>query len=268
MHLGSEVEAIEQRLGQLLDSPVVGCWIRGVRGEPGFWSRPVFELYGLEPCETVPPIEIILKQLDAPAQAAMWQSVERCAQGGKPFALDYTVRTADGKKRILKSCGQLSRSATGEAVIIGTVQDLSDVQPLRTELQRLAKTLRDSSFKAGRPDGLSTRQWDRIQQLIDRCGAVNISVDEMADRVALRPAEFSRRFRETTGETPHRYLLRVRLERASQALRHRERSIAKVAIDFGFFDQSHFTRQFKRRYGLSPRRFAEVMREGGESGAE
>ena len=263
MHFVSEVEAIEQRLGQLLDSPVVGCWIRGLRGEPGFWSQPVFELYGLEPCETVPPIEIILRQLDARTQTAMWQSVEGCAQGGKPFSLDYTVRAADGKTRILKSCGQLSRSATGEAVIIGTVQDLSGIQPLRTDLQRLAKMLRTSSLKAGQPEGFSTDQWDRLQQFIDRGGAANVSVSEMANQLALRPAEFSRRFRTTTGETPHQYLLRVRLERASQALLGlRERSIARVAVDFGFFDQSHFTRQFKRRYGLTPARFAEVMGTG------
>ena len=66
-------------------------------------------------------------------------------------------------------------------------------------------------------------------------------------------SHFSRTFKHITGETPHQFALRLRLERASAALaRSSSVGIASIAAECGFFDQSHFTREFRKKFGITP----------------
>lgn len=59
-------------------------------------------------------------------------------------------------------------------------------------------------------------------------------------------------FRATTGMTPHRYVLKRRLERARQLFEQVEFSIAEIAIMCGFSSQAHLTLAFRKEYGLTP----------------
>ncbi|MGE8638798.1 MAG: helix-turn-helix transcriptional regulator, partial [Achromobacter sp.] len=52
--------------------------------------------------------------------------------------------------------------------------------------------------------------------------------------------------------TPHAWLVRLRLERACAALATERVSVAQVAADVGFYDQSHFNRAFRMAYGAPP----------------
>lgn len=66
-----------------------------------------------------------------------------------------------------------------------------------------------------------------------------------------------RSFRKATGMTPHAYLLNQRVERARRSLASGA-ALAETAIDCGFFDQSHFTRVFKRHTGLTPGQYRDA----------
>ena len=63
---------------------------------------------------------------------------------------------------------------------------------------------------------------------------------------------FARTFKQATGMAPHQYVLRTRIERAKGLLLQGKFSVAEVAMRVGFFDQSHFTRYFKRIVGVTP----------------
>jgi len=65
----------------------------------------------------------------------------------------------------------------------------------------------------------------------------------------------ARQFRTMLGTSPHRYLIMRRLEKARRLLAG-GRSLAETALDTGFADQAHFTRHFKKAYGLTPGRWA------------
>ena len=73
----------------------------------------------------------------------------------------------------------------------------------------------------------------------------------MASQVGLSAAHFSREFKRSTGLTPWDYVVRIRLDRAREALMNGLCS-ATVASQFGFADQSHMARLFKVRFGVSP----------------
>ena len=61
-----------------------------------------------------------------------------------------------------------------------------------------------------------------------------------------------RRFAHSFGLTPHAWLVRLRLERACAALAGSGLSVAQVAAEVGFYDQSHFNRAFRVAYGAPP----------------
>jgi AraC family transcriptional regulator len=63
---------------------------------------------------------------------------------------------------------------------------------------------------------------------------------------------FARTFKQVTGMPPHQYILNARVERAKHLLLQGKLTIAEIASKVGFFDQSHFTRYFKRFVGVTP----------------
>ncbi|MGJ7609393.1 MULTISPECIES: helix-turn-helix domain-containing protein [unclassified Variovorax] len=87
-----------------------------------------------------------------------------------------------------------------------------------------------------------------------------ISVAEIADACNLSRSYFIHAFRETTGQTPHQWLIAQRLERAQTLLMDFERPLADVAAACGFADQSHFTRVFSQYTGTPPGTWRRKMR--------
>jgi len=92
----------------------------------------------------------------------------------------------------------------------------------------------------------------RARDLADRRYAEALDVPELARAARLSPAHFSREFARAFGETPHRYLLTRRLERAAALLRTTDRSVADICMTVGLRSVGSFTTSFGRLYGLSP----------------
>ena len=65
-------------------------------------------------------------------------------------------------------------------------------------------------------------------------------------------SHFSRAFRQSTGLSPHQWLLKRRVDQAKSLLRDRTLSLSDVALSCGFGDQSHFTRVFTKLTGITP----------------
>lgn len=90
----------------------------------------------------------------------------------------------------------------------------------------------------------------------------DITLKEIADAVGLSPFHFARLFKQTLGVSPYQYVIRQRIERAKQLLARGDQPLSSVAIDVGFYDQSHFTLHFKKVCGLTPRQYALQFRHG------
>ncbi len=113
----------------------------------------------------------------------------------------------------------------------------------------------ERATETGRP-----RWIDRCLEILSASVESGVSVAEVAALVNLHPVhvsrEFRRRFRRTIGE--HLELLRV--EAACALLAGSDEPLTDVAARTGFADQSHFTRAFKRRIGLTPGRYRRLTK--------
>ena len=100
--------------------------------------------------------------------------------------------------------------------------------------------------------GLGSVRLRRIKEFVDAKMEDDLTLCEMAQSVELSTAYFSRMFRKSTGETPHQFLLRQRLERAKMMLRSADGRVMDVAVACGFKSQQHFAQVFRHVYGVSP----------------
>jgi len=100
--------------------------------------------------------------------------------------------------------------------------------------------------------GLGPARLRRIADLVYARLEDELGLDELAQSVGLSTAHFSRMFRKSTGETPHQFVLRQRLERAKAMLRAPDARILDVAVACGFKTQQHFAQVFRDLCGISP----------------
>jgi AraC-like DNA-binding protein len=92
----------------------------------------------------------------------------------------------------------------------------------------------------------------RARDAMDRANADPLDVRAVAAVAHISEAHFSRSFRATFGETPHRYLQRRRVERSMFLLRETDRSITDVCLDVGFTSLGTFSRMFREIVGETP----------------
>jgi AraC-like DNA-binding protein len=89
-----------------------------------------------------------------------------------------------------------------------------------------------------------------------------LKLPEWAASLGMRPGEFTRRFRHTTGVSPYAWFMQRRIEWAKELLRQPKNSLCDVALSCGFSSQSHFTAAFHRRVGSSPARWRQAAVNG------
>ena len=100
--------------------------------------------------------------------------------------------------------------------------------------------------------GLGAARLRRVKELVQAKIEYDLSLDEMAESVGLSTAHFARMFRKSTGETPHQFVLRQKIERAKSMLRAREARVLDVAVACGFKTQQHFAQVFRDVCRVSP----------------
>lgn len=109
---------------------------------------------------------------------------------------------------------------------------------------------------------LSRSQEARAKEMLRSKIDASMSIAEIAGACDLSRSYFIHAFRETTGQTPHQWLIAQRLERARTLLMEFERPLADVAAACGFADQSHFTRVFTQSTGTPPGNWRRRMQVG------
>jgi AraC family transcriptional regulator len=176
------------------------------------------------------------------------EALERHLQQPLPdFSGLHTRVLMDGRLRTLVL-------AIAEEVESGSPSGRLYTDSLMTALlARLARLPEDGAGERLR-GGLSERQVETVRTYVREHIAATLTIDELAKLVHLSRFHFARSFQVSVGCSPHEFVLRERIARAQDMLRHSrgEVTIADVARAVGFCDPSHLSRHFRRVVGVSP----------------
>ncbi|MHC0430613.1 helix-turn-helix domain-containing protein [Streptomyces sp. O3] len=100
--------------------------------------------------------------------------------------------------------------------------------------------------------GLAPRRLAEVVDFIHANLSRRVTLAELAAVAGVSESHFTRVFKVSTGQSPHRYVTRRRLEHARRELIRTSRPIADIATEAGFADQSHLTRTMRRFDGSTP----------------
>ena len=107
----------------------------------------------------------------------------------------------------------------------------------------------------GNKGGLALWQLERATDTLEAHIDRHVCVGEVARECNLTASYFARAFKVSTGVTPSQWLVNRRIAEAKTLLSTTPKTLSEIALDCGFTDQSHFTRVFAGRVGLSPGRW-------------
>lgn len=85
------------------------------------------------------------------------------------------------------------------------------------------------------------------------------SMAELAKIAGMTERSLQRTFHQATGNSPHSYLLQLRINRAAEQLRNTSKQITEIAFEVGFNDSNYFSRQFKKRMGSTPLEYRNIV---------
>jgi AraC-like DNA-binding protein len=98
----------------------------------------------------------------------------------------------------------------------------------------------------------SRRKMRQIEDYVQNALSSDIPVDDIASHVGMSRAQFARRFKATTGITPHQFVMEARVRAAKALMADRGSSLAEIAARTGFASPSHFTTVFQRLVKMTP----------------
>jgi AraC family transcriptional regulator len=99
---------------------------------------------------------------------------------------------------------------------------------------------------------LPTPVLKKILDYITDCSNAELTLAHMASLVHVSPYHFERLFKESMGQPVHKYVLAQRLKKSYRLLLGSNLTIAQIAAEAGFADESHFIRRFKAQFGVPP----------------
>ena len=99
---------------------------------------------------------------------------------------------------------------------------------------------------------LAPWQQQRVTQMMRERLFEGISITELAEACGLSTGTLVRGFKKSTGVSPHQWLLYRRVDRAIELMSEPDTSLAQIAFSAGFSDQSHFSRVFAQKMGVTP----------------
>lgn len=135
------------------------------------------------------------------------------------------------------SSGRLYGEGLATALAAHLIQSYSSTPRLLPELYR------------GLPDPIFKRLVAMIEDRLHE----DLGLAELAAEAGLSQSHFSSLFRQTTGISPHRYIVRRRVERAFSLLQSTSLPPSDIAAAVGFYDQSHLTRHMRQLLGITPK---------------
>ena len=135
----------------------------------------------------------------------------------------------------------------------GTLYAESLIAALATRLLYAARVEKQPVKRTVSP--LTPRQLRRVLERMQADLSANLNLATLAAESGYSRAHFLRTFRAATGQTPHDYLMELRLSKAQALISNRSMPLIDIAAACGFCSHAHLTTTFRLKFGLSPSKY-------------
>jgi AraC family transcriptional regulator len=137
-------------------------------------------------------------------------------------------------------------------------------------LEGLAMELVAACSRAlGRCEERTVPNWlRRVRDMLQEHLSGRLGLSELSATAGVHPSHLARSFRKHFRCSIGEYQRKARIQRAMEKLTSSTAPISEMALELGFFDQSHFSRAFKCEIGISPRQFQRLHRPGAPDTSE
>ena len=108
--------------------------------------------------------------------------------------------------------------------------------------------------------GLPIARIRKIEDYVRSHLLETISLETLAELAGLSPFHFSRMFKQSTGMTPLKFVIRERMLRAQQLIRETSGSFIQIALEVGYTNPSHFAQVFRRTVGMAPAEYRRLLK--------
>lgn len=217
---------------------------------------------GRQTTEHFPPDSILIHELSKPLEAYIGSSFDILFLHIKRTALDSLAHQIGALpvERLYCNPGTIDPVLAGLGrVLLSALTEPNTMHILFVDQVAMAVNLHVAQHYGGlvlpsltARRGLTPGQEKRAKECLTGLRGSDVTISDVAAECGLSRSYFIKSFKESTGKTPHRWLLEHRLSRARVMLAKKGNTIADVAIACGFADQSHLTRLFTREIGIPP----------------
>jgi AraC family transcriptional regulator len=199
--------------------------------------------------------------VSAPGILRQYRHFEECPNDvclSISFAAE-TVEDALGRSRVTSAPPQIRRSPATEFASLQVRSSVASHDSLWIEEMAFhcLLALDQDAWSSGNQQISSPAYSRRIRNAIEFMEqeiAGPCSLTFISREVGMSPFHFARTFSVLVGMSPHQYLLRLRLRRAAMMLRQGA-SVTTAALSNGFDNLGHFSRSFRRRFGVNPSKY-------------
>jgi AraC family transcriptional regulator len=147
---------------------------------------------------------------------------------------------------------EIENGDLGDRLYLESLSSILGIHLLRQYCQVIPK-IRQSAA------GLAPHKLATVLEYIQAHLNQELSLTAMAAEVGVSRCHFATQFKQAMGLAPHQYVSQQRVEKAKQALRSPHCSIADIALECGFSNQSHLTKVFKKQTGTTPKAYRERL---------
>ena len=150
----------------------------------------------------------------------------------------------------------------------------AELQVMKEELERVTSLFRSSvdshqnaltGIESGSEDSGQEDRWQALPEadrefinsvtdyIVTHMTGAPISIESLSEEMCMSRASFFRKMKSLTGMTPNDFILSYRLDKAASMLKEGRWRVNEISDMLGFSSQSHFSKVFKNKFGVSPK---------------
>lgn len=173
------------------------------------------------------------------------------------FDVSLSNHTVDYNVKQIQIDGLLNNFRDSIQILLDN-PDLADEQMIKTKLKEFILLISKTQNESSQLDflsGMFKKNSTEFRSTINNNLYSNLSIEEFAYLCSMSASTFKRKFNEVYEESPKKYLIRMKLQKAARMLTSDDTRISDIAYDCGFETISTFNRSFKTYFGVSPSKY-------------